>query len=137
MKHKIYLLLIIVFISCKSDMDIIIDLVFETKLTPNSNTKLKDLKTIDEDMYILPISPILIKEFHKSVTEQNEYYTVRYLLKTNTGVYRMFYLIDLTKKKILLKSNKFEDFYKPINQKIFSGDIEYMKGDNLLEIYRY
>jgi hypothetical protein len=132
---KIYLLLFIVVFSCKNQEDIIKEIIGNTYL--RGLTKINQVEILKEDIYDLPIHYSEIKEF-VNPDSKKEYYTIRYIFKTKRGVYRMFYLINYTDKKIELKSSDPKEFYEPLIAKTFGeNQRNTMNGDNLMDIYRY
>jgi hypothetical protein len=97
--------------------------------------KMSDINKLDEDIYSLTVHSSIITDFTTSeVKTGNEFKIVRYIFKTDKGVYRMFYLLDISAEVVLEKSNDFDAFFEPIASAMLKTNVSFMKGDNVAEI---
>jgi hypothetical protein len=99
-------------------------------------TKMDELQKEKEDIYSIPVHPTRLKEY-VDVNVAHEFVMTRYIFTTNGGVYRTFYIIDLTESAVILKDNEFSAFYEPIAKELLGGDVEWMRGDNTVELMKF
>jgi len=143
MKKIILLALLLLSASCTSKEEkndaLVKEIIGNSYYGINFTSKIKDVEKIKEDILSLSIHYIPLEKFI-DVNEYSEYKLTRHIYKTRKGVYRMFYIIDLTNKQIVKKSNDYNVFFKPLLIEISGKEpLENLdlKGDNLMQLMRY
>lgn len=143
MKHLLIIITISsFFLSCSSEEDIIKEVIQNTNHSSYSTKKVGELSIIKDDIYSLSIhSSRVVKLFPdrgELIDVKSDYKMVRYIYKTPKKVFRMFYLIDITKKKLFKKSSDFNDFFEPLCKTIFGENYELksFRGDLKFELMR-
>lgn len=96
-------------------------------------TKMSELQKQKEDVYSIRVPQSMIKQYIE-VDAGHEFAMTRYIFKTSAGVYRTFYIVDLTESTVVLKDNEFTAFYEPIAKELLGGDVEWMRGDNTADL---
>lgn len=138
---KIFLLTISSFllISCTSKKEKIKKIIDNSYFGIYGLKEMKEIDKLREDIYSLPVHYTIVQKYNNNIEKGDKYEITRYIYKTYEGVYRIYYLIDLTDKEIVNKSSDFKEFYAPIASDILGNnmDIEMLKGDNLMQLMRY
>ena len=117
--------------SCQSKEDIAYEVVQESKIYPSLKAKEMKPIMINEDHFFLKLyTPILSK--HIDVNEDNEYGFSRYIFRTDSGVFTMFYIIDITNKKVVLKSGKFDEVFRPYFEEFMPDYVDVFSGELVL-----
>jgi hypothetical protein len=125
-----------VLISCSSKEDRVKAIIDNSYYGIHRLVKMSEIDKLKQDFFSLPVHYSMLENYI-DVTNENDYEIVRYIYKTNDGAYRMFYLVDLTDKKILDKSSDYNAFFKPIATKILGDNLGDMEGNNLMDLMRY
>ena len=121
----------LVLMSCQSKEDIAYEVVQESKIYPSLKAKEMKPIMINEDHFFLKLyTPILSK--HIDVNEDNEYGFSRYIFRTKRGVFTMFYIIDMTNKKVVFKSGKFDKVFRPYFEEFMPDFIDTFSGKHTL-----
>lgn len=136
MKEIILLTVILILNSCSSKQNKIREVIDDSFVGINKVKKMGAIKKLKEDIYSLPVHYTIVEKY-ADVEKDNRYEIVRYIYKTDKGVNRMFYLIDFTNRKVIRKSNDFENFFEPIVSEILGENLGDVKGENLMELMRY
>lgn len=142
--NRVLLILIIAvsLASCKSDENKIKEIIDESYFGVHHIKKMKDLNIIENDIYNLPthhsiVTKILGNKIEK-LDQDNDYFVTRHIYKTSKGVFRIFYLVDLTNEVILKKSSDYNDFYLPIVHEILGNKHDdSILGNSKIELMKY
>lgn len=140
MKIKFLVVLSIVLVSCTSKEQKVKEIINNTNVGIFNVKKMSEIEKLKEDIYSLPVHYSIVQKY-ADIKENNEFEITRYIYKTSEGANRMFYLIDLTDKKVIDRSNNFNTFYEPIAKEILGNSINIdlidLEGNNLMELMRY
>jgi len=98
--------------------------------------KMSELNIIQDDIFSLPIHYSML-DGYIDVTPDHKYHITRYIYKTNDGVYRIFFIIDLTDERVVEKNSEYSAFFEPLTKKILGDNAVNMEGNNTVEIMKY
>jgi len=136
MKRIILLTLTLILTSCASKEDKVKEIIDDSYFGTYNLKKMSEIEKLKEDIFSLPVHYTMVEKF-TDVNKESEYEIARYIYKTYDGANRMFYLIDMTNKKVIDKSSDYNDFFKPIATEILGENLGDMEGNNLMELMRY
>lgn len=136
MKQLIIILLTLVLTSCSSKEDKVKAIIDNSYYGVHGLKKMSEIDKLKDDIFTLPVHYSIVEQYAE-VNKESEYEIVRYIYKTQDGAYRIFYLVDLTAKKVVDKSSDFNDFFKPIATEILGENLGDLEGNNLMEVMRY
>ena len=136
MKRMILLTLTLILTSCASKKVKVKEIIDDSYFGIYNLKKMSEIEKLKEDIFSLPVHYTLVEKF-ADVNKESEYEIARYIYKTYDGANRMFYLIDMTNKKMIDKSSDYNDFFKPIATEIIGENLGDMEGNNLMELMRY
>ncbi|WP_044403400.1 hypothetical protein [Lacinutrix sp. Hel_I_90] len=136
MKKIIYFIIILLVSACSSDKEDIKHIIDNSYFGMHKMKKMEDIKKLKENIYSLPVYYSFLEKYVEAYPD-NDYRITRYIYKTEKGAYRMFYLIDVTNKKVLLKSNDVKDFFEPLAIEILGERVGDLEGNNLMDIMAY
>ena len=128
--------LTLILTSCASKEDKVKTIIDDSYFGIYNLKKMSGIGKLKEDIFSLPVHYTLVEKF-ADVNKESEYEIARYIYKTYDGANRMFYLIDMTNKKVIDKSSDYNDFFKPIATEILGKNLGDMEGNNLMELMRY
>lgn len=142
---KTLLLAISIFLfSCNSEESTIKRVIDNSFHSSFSSKRIKELEIIDQDIYSFSVHSTHLDSNvipDRSLINKNaEFKVVRHIYKTNSKVFRMFYIIDISNDKLITKSSNYYDFTYPIGVKIFGKDNVKsldLKGENKLKLMKY
>jgi hypothetical protein len=135
MKKVIYIILFFTLYSCKSKDEKIKSIIEDSYFGVHALVKMKDLNILNDNLLSLPVHYTMIEEYNE-VNKDGEYEIVRYMYKTESGVFRIFYIVSLNNEMIIYKSSNENEFFIPIIKKIFGDriDPELYLGNDLIEL---
>tara|TARA_Y100000815_G_C13063622_1_gene395355 strand:+ start:43 stop:453 length:411 start_codon:yes stop_codon:yes gene_type:complete len=136
MKRIFLLILTLILTSCASKEDKVKAIIDNSYFGIYNSRKMSEIEKLKEDIFSLPIHYTIVEKY-ATVNKENKHEIVRYIYKTNDGVYRTFYLIDMTNKKVIEKSSDYNDFFRPILTEILGENSGDMEGNTLMELMRY
>ena len=143
MKKIILLALILLATSCVSKEEkndaLVKEIIENSYYGIDLSTKIKDIQKIKEDLLSLAVHYTHLEKFI-DIDKNSEYKFSRHIYKTNKGVYRMFYIIDLTQKKIIKSSNDYNAFFRPLLIELSGKEPDkYLdfSGDRLMQTFRF
>ena len=122
---------VLTLMSCQSKEDIAYEVVQESKIYPSLKAKeIKPLMISENHFFLKLYNPILGK--YIDIDENNEYGFSRYIYRTKSGVFTMFYIIDMTNKKVVLKRGKFDEVFKPYFMEFMPDSVDFISGEHTL-----
>tara|TARA_B110000503_G_scaffold18006_1_gene26333 strand:- start:2975 stop:3382 length:408 start_codon:yes stop_codon:yes gene_type:complete len=131
-KLLLVLTAVLTLMSCQSEEDIAYDIVQESKIYPSLKAKEMKPIMINENHFFLKLyTPILSK--YIDVNQDNEYGFSRYIFRTDSGVFTMFYIIDMTNKKVVLKRGKFDGVFRQYFEEFMPDSIDFIGGEHTLK----
>lgn len=135
MKNIIFLILIVTLNSCQSKHNKVKNIISESYFGMHGLVRMKELNILNDNLFNLPVHYSMIQEFNE-VKEDGEYEIVRYIYKTESGVFRIFYIVSLNDESVIYKSSDENEFFIPIVKKIFGNKInpELYLGNDLISI---
>jgi hypothetical protein len=130
-KIAIMIVAVLTLMSCQSKEDIAYEVVQESKIYPSLKAKeIKPLMINENHFFLKLYNPILSK--HIDIDENNEYGFSRYIYRTKSGVFTMFYIIDMTNKKVVLKRGKFDEVFRPYFEELAPDYVDVFSGELVL-----
>jgi len=130
-KVLITLTAVLTLMSCSSEEDIAYEIVQESKIYPSLKAKeIKPLMINENHFFLKLYNPILSK--HIDIDENNEHGFSRYIYRTKRGVFTMFYIIDMTNKKVVFKSGKFDKVFRPYFEEFMPDFVDIFIGESVL-----
>ena len=136
MKGILILSVAILLASCASEEDRIKSIIDDSYYGIYELNKMSEIEKQDEHVYSLKVHYSRVEKY-APIDKESDYVMVRYIYKTYEGVYRIFYLIDMTNRKVIDKSSDYNDFFRPVASEILGDNIWDMEGNNIIDLMSY
>lgn len=118
--------------SCQSKEDIAYEVIQESNIYPSLKAKEVKKIMVNEDHFYLNIYEPMLRKYIET-NEGVEYGFSRYIFRTDRGIYVMYYIIDTTNKKIILKTGNFDKVFKPFFEEFMPTSVDFIKGKHTLQ----
>lgn len=121
MKKILSIALISILFSCSSKEDKLIEIIDKTDQ--------------HVDFFHMKL-PYFYLEPHSKFYKDEEYYLARLIYDEGFKRERHFYIINLTRKEIVLSSREYDSFFKPIATKMLGNAMTDLSGDIYMQSLR-
>lgn len=130
----LFLYLVLIFSSCKDSDEVIIkNIIDKSYFGIFDLKKMNEIDKTKENIYNIKVHGSIIQKYVEDVNPESSFSLVRYIYKTEEGISRIYFIVNLTDGVIISKSSNVNDFFKPICLEIFGNDdIGDLEGNNLM-----